>query len=45
MGRTKGALNRQNKLPTAYTLSNEDRLKLIANLLIEIISEELCTNN
>lgn len=44
MGRTKGALNKQTKLPVVYELSSADRLQVLASLLIEIISEELCAN-
>ncbi len=43
MGRTKGATNRQLNLPEAYSLTPEQRLKMIADLLIEMIyEEELC---
>lgn len=45
MGRTKGALNKQTTLPAVYELSPADRLQMLANLLIEIISEELCTED
>ena len=45
MGRTKGALNKQTKLPSCYELEAIDRLQMIASLLIEIISEELCTKD
>lgn len=39
MGRRKGSTNQQ-KLPAVYLLSDEQRLELIARLLIEIVSEE-----
>lgn len=42
MGRTKGAVNKA-KLPVVFELAPEDRLQLVAQLLIELISEELCT--
>lgn len=42
MGRTKGALNKQVTLPDVCTLSAEQRTQMITQLLIEIISEELC---
>lgn len=45
MGRTKGALNKQIILPEVYELSLNDRLKIIASLLIEMIDEELCTKD
>ncbi|HUB92952.1 MAG TPA: hypothetical protein VMB52_00425 [Verrucomicrobiae bacterium] len=45
MGRTKGATNRQVNTPTYYTLSLAERAQLIAALLVEIISEELCTKD
>jgi hypothetical protein len=43
MGRTKGALNKETQLPEVYTLSIDDRLELVAKLVIDMISEELCT--
>lgn len=42
MGRTKGAVNKV-KAPVVYEMSPEERLELVAQLLIEIVSEELCT--
>lgn len=43
MGRTKGAINKETQQPEEYILTSEQRLKLIADLLIEIITEEgLC---
>lgn len=45
MGRIKGSLNKQIKLPSCYELDAIDRLQMIASLLIEIISEELCTED
>jgi hypothetical protein len=44
MGRIKGALNRT-KTPIVYELSPDERLEIVARLLIEIISEELCTKD
>jgi len=43
MARTKGALNKQPAVSAEYSLSSDDRVQLIAQLLIEIISEELCS--
>lgn len=43
MARTKGALNKQSGIPGVYELTPADRTRLIAQLLIEIISEELCS--
>ena len=40
MGRTKGAKNKETSLPVVYTLSAEQRLQMLVNLLIEIICEE-----
>jgi hypothetical protein len=40
MGRTKGATNKEIPLPEVYTLSPEQRLHVIADLLIELICEE-----
>lgn len=40
MSRTKGATNKEIPLPEAYTLTPEQRLHAIADLLIELISEE-----
>lgn len=43
MSRTKGATSKQLKLPDSYSLTPEQSLKMIADLLIEIICEEgLC---
>jgi hypothetical protein len=44
MGRTKGALN-VGKVPEIYCLTAEERLEIVAKLLIEMISEELCTKD
>jgi len=43
MGRTKGALNKQTKLPDVLLLSDTERLEILASLLLDIITEELCT--
>jgi len=40
MGRTIGAKNKEVALPVVYTLSAEQRLQMIVNLLIEIVCEE-----
>ncbi len=45
MGRTKGVLNKQVSIPEVYALGVEDRLQMIAALLVDIISEELCTRD
>jgi hypothetical protein len=45
MGRTKGALNKHGDLLVEYAMSPADRLQLLAGLLVEIISEELCADN
>lgn len=42
MSRTKGAINKKIMLPEVYELDAIDRLQMIAALLVEIISEELC---
>jgi hypothetical protein len=39
MGRTKGATN-QRKPPPALAMSVEQRLNLLANIVLEIVSEE-----
>jgi hypothetical protein len=44
MGRTKGALNKT-KLPTIYELDLDERLEIVAKLLIDLITEELCTKD
>ena len=41
MGRTLGAKNNKILIPAVYTLTPEQRLQMLANLLIEIIHEEL----
>jgi len=45
MARTKGSQNKEVKLPDVYTLAPNDRLEMLALLVIEIVSEELCTEN
>lgn len=45
MGRTKGASNKRTSLPKVYNLSADERLEMVAKLIIELISEELCTEN
>jgi len=40
MGRTIGAKNKEIQVPVEYTLTAEQRLEMLANLLIEIICEE-----
>lgn len=40
MGRTIGAKNNVIQLPAGYALTPEQRLQMLANLLIEIIQEE-----
>lgn len=45
MGRTKGAINKEIQLPEVYALSVNDRLELVAKLIIDMISEELCTKD
>lgn len=45
MARTKGSQNKEVKLPDVYTLTPNDRLEMLALLVIEIVSEELCTEN
>lgn len=42
MARTMGATNRRSNLPAVYTLSTEQRLEMLAAILTDIISEELC---
>ena len=43
MSRPKGSKNVVQVVPNELSLANEDRLELIAALLIEIVCEELCT--
>jgi hypothetical protein len=40
MGRTKGTINKEIQLPEVYTLTPQQRLQVIADLLIEMICEE-----
>ena len=42
MGRKKGALNKQLTKPVVLSLTPAQRVQMIADLLIDIISEELC---
>ncbi len=39
MARTKGAKNKQ-KIPPVLTLSQEERVELLAKILVEIVDEE-----
>lgn len=45
MGRTTGSTNAQVAVPETYLLSLEQRTEMISQLLIEIISDELSTND
>ena len=40
MGRTKGALNKQTNTEPTLLLSNNDRIDLLAAIILEIILEE-----
>lgn len=40
MGRTKGAQNKQTSLPHYSSLSTEERLKFIANLIVDRIEAD-----
>lgn len=40
MARTKGSQNKEIKLPTEVTLPEEQRVNLVADLILEIILEE-----
>lgn len=42
MGRLKGIKNKELKLPKVYSLSPEQRIKMLAAILVDIISEDLC---
>lgn len=39
MGRTKGATNK-NERPILLTLSEEERINVLANIILEIVAEE-----
>ncbi len=45
MGRTKGTQNKKSCLPAVYELSPADRMQMLTSLIVEIISEELCTES
>ena len=45
MARTKGSQNKEIKLPEVYALSANDRLEMVALLIVELVSEELCTKD
>jgi hypothetical protein len=45
MSRPKGSTNKQANAPTVYTLSDIERMQIIAGLLIDIICEELCVKD
>ncbi len=42
MGRTKGTQNKEIELPEVYSLSPEERIEMLAAILVDIISEDLC---
>ncbi len=42
MGRIKGAQNKEIILPEVYSLSPEERIEMLAAILVDIISEDLC---
>jgi hypothetical protein len=42
MGRTKGTTNR-NKQPIELGMSEEERLNLLADLILEVVTDELTT--
>jgi len=41
MGRTSGAKNKEITLPTVYTLTAEQRLQMLVNLLVEMLAEDV----
>ena len=41
MGRTKGSQNKEIKLPEEVVLSEEERISLLADILVEITAQEL----
>ncbi len=43
MARTKGAINKEQNLPTVYSLTTEERIEMLAVLILDIVNEELCT--
>ena len=45
MSRPKGSTNKQVNVPAVYTLNFDERMQIIAGLLINIICEELCQNS
>ncbi len=40
MSRTKGAKNKEIKLPASIIMPEEERVELVANLILQIIAEE-----
>lgn len=42
MGRTKGLQNKEIRIPKVYSLSLEERIEMLAAILVDIISEDLC---
>lgn len=42
MSRTKGAISKKVNLPEVFSFTTEQRVALLASLLLEIVSEELC---
>lgn len=42
MTRKAGSTNKEIKLPEVFTMTAEQRLEMLAAVLVDIISEELC---
>lgn len=42
MARKAGSINKEIKLPEVFTMTAEQRLEVLAVILADIISEELC---
>lgn len=44
MARTKGAINKQ-RLPVVFTLTAQERIEMLAALILDMVSEELCNTD
>lgn len=42
MARKPGSVNKETKLPEAFSMTAEQRLEVLASILADIVSEELC---
>ena len=42
MARKPGSINKEIKLPEAFSMATEERIEVLAAILADIVSEEIC---